>query len=48
MTTMTIVLLAVVAMAAVAKFGNRGDNGLFPSSTSMFFGNGSVNAGTTC
>lgn len=48
MTTMTIVLLAVAAMAAVVKFSKRGNNGAYPSSTSMFFGNANLNAGAAC
>lgn len=45
---MSIVLLAIAAIAAVISFGNHGNNGFLSSSTSMFFGNENSNAGVAC
>lgn len=48
MTTVTVLLVAVVAIAAITKFSNKNNRGFFGSSTSMFFGDNNMSAGAAC
>lgn len=46
MTALVIVAVAIVAMACIKGSNNNGK--FLGSSTSMFFGNSNMNAGTAC